>query len=104
MRSAADFDEAVAAVGLPAVLKTASWGYDGKGQVRVESAVQVRQAWYKLGAGEAVLESWIDFAGELSVVAARGLNGEVVCYDPITNFHRHHVLDVSLCQPMYRRT
>jgi 5-(carboxyamino)imidazole ribonucleotide synthase len=83
-------------VGLPAVLKTASWGYDGKGQVRVDSHPQANQAWQSLGGGEAVLERWIDFAAELSVVAARGLRGELACFDPITNIHRQHILDVSL--------
>ena len=62
VRSAVDIDEAVAAVGLPAVLKTASWGYDGKGQLRVASHQQACQAWQSLGGGEAVLERWIDFA------------------------------------------
>ena len=81
---------------MPAVLKTASWGYDGKGQVRVESHQQACQAWQSLGGGEAVLERWIDFASELSVVAVRGLRGDLACFDPITNIHRHHILDVSL--------
>ena len=96
VRSVADLDQALATVGLPAVLKTASWGYDGKGQVRVESHPQASQAWQSLGGGEAVLERWIDFASELSVVAVRGLRGELACFDPITNIHRHHILDVSL--------
>ncbi len=96
VRSVADLDQALATVGLPAVLKTASWGYDGKGQVRVESHPQASQAWQSLRGGEAVLERWIDFASELSVVAVRGLRGELACFDPITNIHRQHILDVSL--------
>jgi 5-(carboxyamino)imidazole ribonucleotide synthase len=96
VRSAADLDRAIAAVGLPAVLKTAFWGYDGKGQVRVESHQQAVEAWQTLGGGEAILERWIDFDSELSVVAVRGPTGELACFDPIANIHRHHILDVSL--------
>ncbi len=96
VRSRSDIDEAIAAMGLPAVMKTASWGYDGKGQCRVESREQVGQAWDTLGGGDVVLERWIDFASELSVVGARGMNGELACFDPITNIHRNHILDVSL--------
>ncbi len=96
VRSAADLEGAIAMVGLPAVLKTASWGYDGKGQVRVESHQQAVEACQALNGAEAVLESWIDFDSELSVVAVRGLTGELACFDPIANIHRHHILDVSL--------
>jgi 5-(carboxyamino)imidazole ribonucleotide synthase len=88
--------EAVAAVGLPAVLKTASWGYDGRGQACVESDEQAATAWQSLGGGEAVLERWVDFESELSVVAVRSIGGEVVCFDPITNTHQHHILDMSV--------
>jgi 5-(carboxyamino)imidazole ribonucleotide synthase len=95
VRSATDLEQAVAAVGLPAVLKTASWGYDGKGQMRVESRAQAVEAWQALHGAEAVLESWIEFESELSVVAVRGVTGELACYDPITNSHCHHILDVS---------
>ena len=96
VRSAAELDQALASIGLPAVLKTASWGYDGKGQVRVESHSQARQAWQSLDGAEAILERWIDFESEVSVVAVRGLDGKLACYDPITNIHRQHILDVSL--------
>jgi phosphoribosylaminoimidazole carboxylase (NCAIR synthetase) len=102
VRSESDLDAAVAAVGLPAVMKTASWGYDGKGQARVDSRDQASQTWRSLGAGEAILERWIDFASELSVVAVRNASGELACFDPITNIHRHHILDVSLA-PGWRR-
>lgn len=95
VHSATDLEQAIAAVGLPAVLKTASWGYDGKGQMRVESRAQAVEAWQALHGAEAVLESWIEFESELSVVAVRGVTGELACYDPITNSHRHHILDVS---------
>jgi 5-(carboxyamino)imidazole ribonucleotide synthase len=96
VRSVADLDIAIPAVGLPAVMKTASWGYDGKGQARVESREQAEQAWQSLGGRDAILERWIDFTSELSVIAVRGVDGELACYDPISNIHRHHILDVSL--------
>ncbi len=95
VRAATDLEQAIAAVGLPAVLKTASWGYDGKGQMRVESRAQAVEAWQALHGAEAVLESWIEFESELSLVAVRGVTGELACYDPITNSHCHHILDVS---------
>jgi 5-(carboxyamino)imidazole ribonucleotide synthase len=96
VRSLAELDSAVAEVGLPAVLKTARWGYDGKGQARVESLQEAAAAWQSLGGGEAVLERWIDFESELSVVAVRSFSGEVACFDPITNTHHDHILDTSL--------
>ena len=95
VRSESELDQAIAAVGLPAVLKTANWGYDGKGQARVASRLQAIQAFQSLGGGEAILERWIDFASELSVVAVRGCDGHLACFAPITNIHRHHILDVS---------
>jgi 5-(carboxyamino)imidazole ribonucleotide synthase len=96
VRSRAEINEAITEVGLPAVMKTASWGYDGKGQCRIESLEQAEQAWERLGGGDAVLEQWIDYASELSVVAVRSMNGELACFDPISNIHRNHILDVSL--------
>ncbi|MCU0959950.1 MAG: 5-(carboxyamino)imidazole ribonucleotide synthase [Pirellulaceae bacterium] len=94
--SVAELEEAMDVLGLPAVLKTAAWGYDGKGQVRVDVRDQAPHAWSSLGGGEAVLERWIDFAAEISVVAVRGVRGEIACYEPVHNTHRHHILDVSV--------
>ena len=96
VQTAADIGGAVAEIGLPAVLKTASWGYDGKGQARIETLQEAERVWQSMGGGEAVLERWIDFGSELSVVAVRSAQGELACFDPITNLHRHHILDVSL--------
>lgn len=91
---------AVEAEEFPAILKTAAWGYDGKGQSRIESRQQVQAAWSNfrtpdLG-DEAILEQFVDFACELSVVAARGQDGDFVSYGPIINTHRDHILDVSV--------
>lgn len=81
---------------LPAILKTAAWGYDGKGQTKIESRSEIEPAWAELNCSEAVLERFIDFDAELSVVAARGHDGQVVFYGPIMNTHRNHILDLSV--------
>jgi 5-(carboxyamino)imidazole ribonucleotide synthase len=76
----------------PAVLKTAGFGYDGKGQHKVANVAEARSAW----SGEpCVLESWIDFRREVSVVAARGIDGSFAHFGVIENEHRNHILDVS---------
>ncbi len=73
--SQAELIPALAELGYPAVLKTAGWGYDGKGQSKIKSPAEAPAAWQTLATDEAVLEAFIDFEGELSVVAARGLDG-----------------------------
>ena len=98
VRSRASLDEAVTAVGLPAVLKTAAFGYDGKGQQRVDTAAGAGAAWAVLGGDgvrEFVLEAWTDFDCEISVVAARGLDGAFVPFTPTRNTHVRHILDIS---------
>jgi 5-(carboxyamino)imidazole ribonucleotide synthase len=83
-----DFDKAP----YPGVLKTAGYGYDGKGQTKVASAEEARSAWN----GEpAVLEQWIPFRREVSVVAARGIDGCFAHFGVIENDHRNHILDIS---------
>lgn len=88
--------QAVATIGLPAVLKTVAFGYDGKGQALVESPEQVEAAWTEIGRQEAILEAFVDFDREVSVVAARGLDGEFVRYPTVENIHRNHILDISI--------
>ncbi|WP_010584298.1 5-(carboxyamino)imidazole ribonucleotide synthase [Schlesneria paludicola] len=83
--------------GIPSVLKTADWGYDGKGQVVIRSVDAAATAWASLNVPKAILESFIDFDCEISVVAARGLDGQFVSYGPIGNAHHNHILDVSVC-------
>lgn len=87
---------AVARIGLPAILKTASFGYDGKGQHRITSPLEVEHVWGLVGHQPAVLERVVDFTMEFSVVAARGLDGGFVHYGAIENQHRHHILDLSV--------
>lgn len=91
-------DEAVAGLGLPAVLKTAGFGYDGKGQVVVRDQAEVESAWASLGGGQAVLEALVDFDCEVSVIAARSVAGEFAHWGVVANEHRDHILDVSVPQ------
>ena len=96
IRSEDDLPAALAQIGCPAVLKTASFGYDGKGQLPVANPADASAAWEALGRQEAILEAFIDLDREISVVAARGVDGSVSHFDPIENAHRHHILDVSV--------
>lgn len=96
VRSSEELEGAVRQLGLPAVLKTAGWGYDGKGQVKLTQWENLAPAWRELATDEAVLEAWVDFECEASVVAARGVDGSLVHYGVIANTHQHHILDVSL--------
>jgi len=90
-----DLAKAVEALGCPSILKTADFGYDGKGQVRIESPQLAEAAWTSIGRAPAVLEQFIAFDCEVSVVAARGSDGACVDWGVIENQHRHHILDVS---------
>src|SRR5262245_3744358 len=77
--------------GYPAVLKTAGFGYDGKGQTRISSFNQAAAALQEAGGRELILESFVDFACELSVVAARGMDGSFSHWGVIENIHRNHI-------------
>lgn len=79
------------------VLKTASFGYDGKGQVKVAGAHELEAAWESLGRADAVLETLVPFEREVSVVAARGVDGSIAIYEPVQNDHANHILDVTTC-------
>ena len=96
IRSSEDLARAVSELGCPAILKTAAFGYDGKGQVRIESVERAEEAWNAIGREEAVLEAFIDFDREISVVAARGDDGAFVHYRPAENQHSRHILDISI--------
>src|ERR1700732_1544790 len=96
VRSPEDLEQAVVELGLPAVLKTAAFGYDGKGQFLIRSRDQFAEAWNAIGRQEAVLEAFIDFEREISVVAARGEDGQFVHYGAIENRHSRHILDISI--------
>jgi 5-(carboxyamino)imidazole ribonucleotide synthase len=87
---------AVADLGCPSILKTADFGYDGKGQVRVTSPEQAEAAWSSIGNVPAVLEAFIAFEREVSVVAARGFDGAYADWGVIENRHHNHILDISI--------
>jgi 5-(carboxyamino)imidazole ribonucleotide synthase len=87
--------EGVARVGTPAVIKTAAFGYDGKGQHRVTTQADVEHIWSAIGHQEALVEKFVELQAEVSVVAARGLDGEIAEYAPFENRHRDHILDVT---------
>jgi 5-(carboxyamino)imidazole ribonucleotide synthase len=94
--SAADLAAAMRELNGPGVLKTADFGYDGKGQVKLEGNEDPEKIWAAFEAPRAVLEAWVPFEKELSVMAARGADGVTVTYDPAENRHRHHILDLSI--------
>jgi 5-(carboxyamino)imidazole ribonucleotide synthase len=96
VRSREELLAAIRDLGLPAVLKTAGFGYDGKGQSKIASLDEVDAALDTLAGQEAVLEAFVDFEREVSVVAARGADGAFAHYGVIDNTHRHHILDVSI--------
>ena len=87
---------AIARLGTPCILKTAGFGYDGKGQARINTADDAAAAWAAIGRGPAILEGVVDFAAELSVVVARGAAGDQVDFGVIENRHVDHILDVSI--------
>jgi 5-(carboxyamino)imidazole ribonucleotide synthase len=91
-----DLQAAVSRHGCPAVLKTAGFGYDGKGQVRIADPEDAVAAWDTLGRVPAVLESFIAFEREISVVAARGNDGSFAHYGALDNSHHRHILDVTV--------
>ena len=103
VRSIEELRCALAELGYPAVLKTAAFGYDGKGQFRIKSQDQIDEAWDAIGRQEAVLEAFIDFEREISVVAARGMDGQFVHYGAIENQHSRHILDISIAPARVER-
>jgi len=96
VRSLAELEQSLVELGTPAILKTAGWGYDGKGQSRIDAPEQAAAAWQAVEMQDAVLEGFVDFQCEASVVAARGLDGQLVDYGVIGNTHRNHILDLSV--------
>ena len=91
-----DLAGAIATVGCPAVLKTTTSGYDGKGQVLIAHPDEMAAAWVAIGRREAVLEAFVDLDCEISVIGARGVGGEWSHFGPIENAHARHILDVSV--------
>ncbi|HEX7314278.1 MAG TPA: 5-(carboxyamino)imidazole ribonucleotide synthase [Pyrinomonadaceae bacterium] len=96
VRAPEDLRAALEEIGVPAVLKTAGFGYDGKGQTRVNSFEDAASAFEALRGQEGVVEAFVDFEREVSVVAARGTGGEFAHYGVIENTHSRHILDLSV--------
>ncbi len=91
-----ELTKAAAEIGLPAILKTADFGYDGKGQYRIISMSDLDHAWDAVGTREAVLEAMVDFDCELSVIGARNDAGQFAHYAVVQNHHVNGILDISL--------
>ena len=93
--SVASLREAIARIGLPAVLKTRRFGYDGKGQTIIREGDDIAKVWTSLGTKSASLEAFVPFEREISVIAARAASGDIECFDVTENEHRDHILRVS---------
>ncbi|MEM7317846.1 MAG: 5-(carboxyamino)imidazole ribonucleotide synthase [Pseudomonadota bacterium] len=85
-------EAALAGIGTPAILKTRRFGYDGKGQARLSSPSDAGDALAEMAGAPAVLEGLVNFSHEVSVIAARSINGQVACFDPGENVHRDGIL------------
>ena len=105
--SAADLDAALGVSGTPAILKTRRFGYDGKGQARVMDRAAADAARASLQGAPAIAEGFVRFSREISVIAARGRDGQIAAYDPGENIHRDGILDtttVPATLPLAQRT
>ena len=108
VNSVDDLKAGLAEFGYPAILKTAGFGYDGKGQLKITAADRITAAIEAIAGQEMVLEAFVDFASELSVIAARGLDGSFAHWGVVENTHRQHILDLSLApanlpEPVHRQ-
>ena len=91
----AAMQKAVAEIGAPSILKPRRFGYDGKGQARLRTEVDADQAYSDMNGAPAILEGFVDFSHEVSVIAARSVSGEVACFDPGENVHRDGILHTT---------
>lgn len=95
VEDARGLDAALARIGTPAILKTRRFGYDGKGQARIMAAEDAPGALAALNGAPAIVEGFVDFSAEISVIAARGQDGAVACYDPGENIHEDGILSTT---------
>ncbi|HEY0428038.1 MAG TPA: 5-(carboxyamino)imidazole ribonucleotide synthase [Pyrinomonadaceae bacterium] len=103
VKTVEDLYRAAEEIGLPAVLKTAGFGYDGKGQARLKTIGDIEPAFENLRGNEAILEAFVDFEKEVSVVCARDANGDFADYGVIENAHVNHILDLSFAPALVSR-
>jgi 5-(carboxyamino)imidazole ribonucleotide synthase len=96
VRSPDELEAALAKIGRPAVLKTNRFGYDGKGQAKIGLADDAQAAWNSLKTDDAILEGYVDFVREISVVLARGQDGKIAAYPAAENRHRDHILSETI--------
>ena len=96
VESEAELRTAVGFLGTPCVLKTASFGYDGKGQAKIDEDSDLAAVWAPMAGKTGVVEAWVPFEKEISVIVARGGNGAMVSYPVCENRHAHHILDLTI--------
>ncbi|MCW8915247.1 MAG: 5-(carboxyamino)imidazole ribonucleotide synthase [Magnetovibrio sp.] len=96
VESAEELAIAIEEIGAPAILKTTRLGYDGKGQVRIKPNTDPAQAWKDLNGGPAILEGFVDFELEVSVITARNAQGQMKSFDVVENRHKDGILDVTI--------
>jgi 5-(carboxyamino)imidazole ribonucleotide synthase len=104
VNSADALNAAIQTIGVPSVLKTTELGYDGKGQVVVKNTADAKKAWVSLGQTECILEGFVDFSAEASVIVARSTNGEARCYPLVENIHRDHILHQTIAPASFADT
>ncbi len=92
VRTGDELDAALETIGTPAILKSRRFGYDGKGQVRLDNADQAASALDQFAGQDAILEGFVDFSQEISVIAARAMDSAIVCFDPGENHHKDGIL------------
>lgn len=88
--------DAVESIGCPSVLKTRRFGYDGKGQAKIMTPEEALAAYDEIARQPAILEGFVKFEREISVIVARGIDGQTAAYDPVENIHKNHILDRTL--------
>lgn len=91
-----ELEKAVDELGRPSILKTTRMGYDGKGQILINADSNIENVWEMMNSDEAVLEGFIDFEREISIVIARNVHGTTVAYVPAENRHKNHILDITV--------
>lgn len=93
--SLGDLTKALAKMGTPAILKTRRFGYDGKGQTKIDALADAEDAWQEIGQQPAILEGFVPFAREISVLVARNTSGDLAAYEPGENVHLKHILHTT---------